>query len=345
MRRFVVILAALATVAVVGGGLLLRARLEGAGDEARALDASAGLARREAAALILAMDRGARLALADHAKCGDLACPAALAVSYRYLAWDAALGGYRLAVRFGAAPERTMVVPFAADATLEEPERMAPRPEGPLAAPAAAAMFAAAPTAAPSAWLADTIADRDQSEAPSIAASGGKASRDGAILRLGLGDGRHLALPDDLACGQIACPARIFRAFSFLGASPGGRFHAVAEHWSEASDALLVDANDGAVTALLGPPVFSPEGARAAASVTDLEWAAKDRLEVWSLTGAAPAPAFRLAAEAGDDTVWEIVGWDDADHLRLRHGVWGGAARNLAMLVHDETGWHIEGGN
>jgi hypothetical protein len=80
------------------------------------------------------------------------------------------------------------------------------------------------------------------------------------------------------------------------------------------------------------------------ATVTDLEWSAPRRLEVWSFNGAEPGIEFSLSATEEDDTIYEIGAWVDADHLHLRRGSWSTEARVDAMLVHDAAGWHVEGG-
>ncbi len=307
-------------------------------DETAALAASNGLAWRDGPALSLRLKSGEVLSLTDHLNCGDLPCPPDLTTQYRFMGWDTRNGGYLLKVVPGTAP--VMLLAFADEDPVLVDARHAPAAEGPMALPPP-------PPAAESdeslgEWLTDVANGRSQSEAPLIAASRGKARRDGARLVLRLDDGREFALSDDLACGQTPCPPQVFRSFDYAGASPDGRFHVVEEHWDEASAAILVDARSGATTALLGPPKFSPDGQRAIATVTDLEWSAPRRLEIWTLGGAKPGIEFSLPAKDEDDTVYEVVAWHDADHVRLRRGPWASPQRSEVMLAHDGGGWRLE---
>jgi hypothetical protein len=311
-------------------------------DEAPALTASNGLAWRDGPTLSLRMKSGEVLTLTNRTTCGDLPCPAELQSSYRYLGWDAPTGGYKLSVApSGNSPE--MLVPFAEDATLVDARHVEPSTDGPTPLPAPPA--ATGQDQGLSEWLSDIANERTHNEAPRLAAAAGKAVRDGAKLSLALNDGRHLVLTDDLACGQLSCPPSVFRSFDYAGMSPDGRFHVVDEHWDEASAALLVDASGGSIEVLLGLPKFSPDGKRLAASVSDLESSAPRRLEIWNLSSAVPGVEFALPGREDDDTIYDIVGWLDADHLRLRRGPWDSKERAPAMLVRNGGGWHIEVAN
>jgi hypothetical protein len=310
-------------------------------DEAVALEASQGLVWRQGPQLSLRLKTGEVVTLTDRSTCGDLPCPDDLSAHYRYLGWDKAAGGYRLAVAPSSAPE--MILPFAEDPVLIDARHAEPAADGPMPLPPLPQPTKEDDSLAE--WLSDIAAGRTQGETPKIKASKGLASRDGTKLSLALTDGRHLVLTDDLSCGQVSCPPQLFRSFDYAGTSPDGRFHVVAERWDEASVGLLVDTATGAVTSLLGVPSFSPDGHRAAATVTDLEWSAPRRLEVWNLTGPAPGIEFQLPAKAEDDTVYEAVTWPDADHLRLKRGPWGSEQRAEATLVHDASGWHLQGGS
>ncbi len=308
-------------------------------DEATALTASNGLSWRNEGSLSLRLKSGEILTLTDRMACGDLPCPKELSARYRYLGWDGANGGYDLQVTPSPAPK--MLLPYSDDDVILIDVRHAERLSGaPLALPAPPP--AAEPDESLSEWLTDITNGRNQGEAPLIAASHGKAARQGTQLKLALSDGHNLILTDDLVCGQVACPQQIFRSYDYAGLSPDGRFHVVEEHWNEANAAILVDTRSGGVSFLLGVPKFAPNGQRAVASVTDLAWSAPRRLEVWSLSGAAPGIEFSLSAKDEDDTVYEVLGWSDSDHVRLRRGPWAAEQRNPAMLAHDGGGWHLE---
>lgn len=305
-------------------------------DEPAALAASGGIARRDGAALQLRLKGGELLTLTDRTRCGDLPCPAGLARRYRYLGWNAAGGGYRLVDTAGGGAE--MLLPWSDEPPVLTDPRHAAAAEMPLPPPPAAGE--ADPDLAD--WLHEIADGRLQSEAPKIAAARDRVRRDGPLLTLSLADGRTLQLADDLVCGQAACPPQIARSFDFAGGSPDGRYLVIDEHWDEANAALLIDGQTGAATELLGLPKFSPDGRRAAAAVSDLEWAAPRRLEIWSLAGPSPLLEYSVAARDEDDTIYEVASWTDGEHLLLRRGPWTGPARSEVMLVHDAEGWHLE---
>ena len=306
-------------------------------EEAAALAASGGIAWRDGPELHLRLKGGELLTLADRADCGDLPCPAGLERHYRYLGWSSAAGGYRLAGTT-AAGGGEVLLPWSDEPPVLTDLRHAATADQPLPPPPPAA--AADPDLAEG--LRDIADGRDRSEAPRIAASGGRVRRDGPLLTLTLGDGRKLQLADDLICGQAACPPQIARSFDYSGSSPDGRFLVVEEHWDEANAALLLDGQSGTGTILLGLPKFSPDGRRAAATVSDLEWSTPRRLEIWSLAGSSPALDFAVAAKDEDDTVYEALSWTDGDHLLLRRGPWTGPAKSEVMLTHDDGGWHLQ---
>ena len=309
-------------------------------DEAIALTNSNGLVWRDGAALNFRMKPGQSLTLTDRVSCGDLPCPPDLAARYRYLGWDGEAGGYRVRITPSAVPE--MILTYGdEEAMLVDARHAARMPDAPVTIPTPP--LASQPDTAVTDWLAGISDERRQIELPLFAASEGKAGREGARLIIQLNDGRRLALPDDLVCGQVSCPPQLFRSLTYAGRSPDGRFHVVEEHWDEASGAMLVDATSGAVTPLIGIPKFSPDGSRLVATVADLEWPAPRRLELWSLSGAAPGIEFSLPAKEEDDTIYEVIGWNDSDHARLRRGVWATDVRSEVMLAHDASGWHIEG--
>ncbi|HIJ61296.1 MAG TPA: hypothetical protein HPQ04_01255 [Rhodospirillaceae bacterium] len=308
---------------------------QAAREEAAALAASGGIAWRDGPTLNLRLKGGEVLTLADRGDCGDLPCPAGLERRYRYLGWNSAGGGYRLADAAGG----ELLLPWSDEPPVLTDPRHAASAEQPLPPPPTPAAEADPDLAD---WLQEIADGRDRSEAPRIAASDGRVRRDGAQLTLTLNDGRKLRLADDLICGQAACPPQIARSFDFAGASPDGRFLVVEEHWDEANAALLVDGRSGAATVLLGLPKFSPDGRRAAATVSDLEWSSPRRLEIWSLAGASPVLDFAVAAKDEDDTVYEALSWTDTDHLLLRRGPWTGPAKSEVMLTHDEGGWHLQ---
>jgi len=313
---------------------------EGSAAESELLAASHGLARRQGGSLVLAQQSGETLTLTDHQQCGDLPCPKALAVSYRYLGWDERIGGYSLMVSRGAS--QAMVLTYGEDDPVLIDARHAAESKEALPLPAA-------PPAAVNTdeslneWLADLTSDRDQTEKPLIAANGDQVARDGGALSLAIGDHKRLVLQDDLACGQLACPPQISRSFDYVGESPDGQFHVVHEEGNETEEGLLID-RQGGVLETLSVPSFSPDGKFAVAALSDLEAAAPRRLEVWGLAGGKANLVFSVASREEDDTVYELVGWADPSHLRLKRGSWGSDQRSAVMLVHDNSGWHIEEG-
>lgn len=309
-------------------------------DEATALAASKGLVWRIGPALNFRLKSGEVVTFTDRVACGDLPCPTELSSRYRYQGWDSGKGGYLLRLTPSSAPE--MVLPYAEEDAALVDARHAEQPNGtPLAMPSPPPSVETDDSLGE--WVTDITAGRLQSEAGLLAASEGRAWRDGGRLTMKLEDGRTLALADDLVCGQLACPPQVFRSFDYAGMSPDRRYHVVDEHWNEASAAMLVDVKTGGITDLLGTPKFSPDGKRAVTSVTDLEWSAPRRLEIWSLTSTAPGIEFSLSAKDEDDTVYEVVAWSDADHIRLSRGPWASDQRSPALLSHDASGWHLEG--
>ena len=351
MRRLVLAALALSTaVGIAAAALWLRPPEPpptplppaDAKDESAAIAASKGLIWRNGLSLNIRLKSGEILTLTDRISCGDLPCPKELSASYRFLGWDEKNGGYDLLLTPTTVPQ--MLLPFSDDdVSLVDSRHADPAPGAPVALPPPPPETTADESL--SEWLTDITNGRNQGEAPLLAASHGKASRDGARLKLMLADGHNLTLTDDLVCGQVPCPQQIFRSYDYAGASPDGRFHVVEEHWNEANAALLVDSRTGGVSFLLGVPKFAPDGKRAVASVTDLEWSAPRRLEVWSLSGAAPGIEFSLSAKDEDDTIYEVIGWADSEHVRLRRGPWAAEQRNPAMLAHDSGGWHLDGGD
>lgn len=308
-------------------------------DEASAITASNGLVARAGASLALRLKSGEVLTLTDRIRCGDVACPDELSQRFRYLGWDADKGGYRLKIRPSTIPE--MLLPFAADDAVLEDARHADRAaDAPVELPPLPQAAETDPSL--NEWVADVVGERNQSEAPLLAADRGQAAREGAKLSLTLEGNRAFTLTDDLVCGQVPCPQQVLRSFDYAGRSPDSRYYVVEEHWNEASAAILVDGRSGAVTSLLGVPKFSPDGQRAVASVTDLEWSAPRRLEIWSLAGSQPGIEFALTAKDEDDTIYDVVGWPDADHIRLRRGPWSSDHRSPALLAHDQSGWHLD---
>jgi len=303
--------------------------------EDSAITASGGLVWRETDRLSLKLQGGEPLILEDRRKCGDLPCPAALASDFHYRGWDERLGGYRLTWR-----GKDMLIPYSESPQLIEAAQAMPIDSSPQRLPKA--QGAGRPDKGLGAWIADIAASRAKAEDALLKASQGKAARQDSALILTLADGRSLTLSDDLACGRIACPAQLMHSFDFAGRSADGRYFGVTEHWDESSAGLLVDSRDGKITELLGKPRFSPAGDRVAAVLADLGSGASRRLEIWSLTGDAPSQDFQITAKDGDDTLYEIAGWADADHLKLRKGSWGDKRRKAVTLSHRDNGWKLE---
>jgi hypothetical protein len=348
MRNVALAAIALSTVAVIGAALWWRpTRIEVppppqapvGQSEDTAIQQSKGLVWRDANGLNFRLKSGEILTLADRSRCGDLPCPKELAIQYRYLAWNADAGGYNIALTPSTTP--VSFLPFGEDEVALIDARHAEKAaDAPVALPPPPP--AAQPDDALAEWLADIANGRNQGEAPLIAASHDQAHRDAAHLTLKLADGRSLTLTDDLVCGQVACPQQVFRSYDYAGMSPDNRYHVVEEHWNEANAGLLIDNRTGGITFLLGIPKFSPDAKHAVASVTDLEWSAPRRLEVWSLSGAAPDIEYSLPAKDEDDTIYEVVGWADGDHVRLRRGPWASERRSPATLSHGANGWRLQ---
>jgi hypothetical protein len=345
MRRLVVAAATLAPVVLTAvAGVALQERVAPPVDkEQTALATSKGLAWRDGPTLRLRMDSGAVLSLTDRMSCGDLPCPTTIASRFRYVGWDDRAGGYRLEV--GVSPADEMILPWDAPwdrPTFFDAADAPPRRQGPLAQPDAP------PDVAPDVgmvdWLNQNAAGRDPIEMPRLAASGGHVMRNGASLSITLGDRRKLVFTDDLPCGQLLCPPEVERSFEYLGGSGDGRYQTVADHWYEGADTLLIDTKSNTVVTLVGPPVFAPDGKSVAASMADPETPAPRSLEIWSLDGTAPKLDFSVKDGAGTDS-YEIVGWDDPDHLAIKRGPWGAPQRIPVMLAHDGASWHLEDGN
>ncbi len=242
MRGIVQALAIIAPVVGIAiAGVALQDRMStNSGAEPAAIAASAGLVHRNGPVLTLLVDSGAALALTDRAICGDLPCPERAATRYRYRGWDARAGGYRLMVGFSHPVEMILAWELAGDdPILFDGSHLLLHSGGALPQPPP-------PTRARldtglADWLANTAGARDQVEAPRLAKSGGRASRDGANLVLTLADKRKLVLTDVLACGQLICPPEIVIGFEYRGPDAKGRFHAIDEHFYETSSALLFE--------------------------------------------------------------------------------------------------------
>lgn len=353
MRR-PLLLAGLTAVSCVGIGLAMwmkeapPAPVEPptSADEQAALTASKGLAWRDAKGLSVRLKTGEVLTLAERSQCGDVACPKDISVRYRYLGWDEAHGGYHLSLEGGSALAPTdVILPFADDPAMVDARHA--ESVGKNGMPLPSVPGAAKPDDDLGEWLADISDARAKDEAPRLAKAKGKVQREGGQLILTLDGGKKMVFADDLSCGQVVCPSMVFRNYDYVGASPDGRYQVVGEHWDEANAAMLVAVKDGAVTPLLGRPSFSPDGKRAVSTVTELEWSAPRRLEVWNLTGETPTLEFSVAAREGDDTIYEPLSWKDADHLRLSKGSWGqdDAVGTEVTLTHRPDGWRIDGGN
>ncbi len=310
--------------------------------EASLIGDSHGLVVRNGPALELRMKSGEVVVLTDRSKCGDLPCPAGLAPAYRYLGWDEKVGGYRLSVALNAA--QPMVLTYSDDdPTLLDARHEAETPE-PTPMPAKAPAGVQTDESL-SGWLKDLTEERDETEKPAIAAHPQHIQRDGGKLSIILDDKRRLVFEDDLVCGQLACPPQVSRSFDYIGDSPDGHFHLVRQQWNESESAMLVDGS-GAILALPTVPSFSPDGKFIVSVVSDLEEAQPQRIQVWSLADGKLTSVFVLAAKGEDDTVYEMVGWSDPSHLRLKRGPWGGDKRSPATLVRDAQGWHlVEGGS
>jgi hypothetical protein len=286
------------------------------------------------------MKSGEVVTLTDRVKCGDLDCPAGLATSYRYQGWEEKVGGYLLSVNFGTA--QPMVLTYGDD----DPSLIDARHEAESDEPTP--MPSRAPAAVPTdeslaGWLKDLTDERDETEKPAIAAHASRVARDSGRLMIILDDKRTLTFADDLVCGQLACPPQISRSFDYVGDSPDGHFHVVRQQWNESETGLMID-GAGAVLAMPSLPSFSPDGKFVVSVVSDLEEAQPQRLQVWSLDNGKANLVFSVAAKGEDDTVYDLVGWADAGHLRLKRGAWGGEQRNPVMLVHDAAGWHLQEG-
>jgi len=308
--------------------------------EATAIADSHGLVARNGLGLDLRMKSGEVVTLTDRVACGDIACPPGLATAYRYEGWDEKVGGYRLSVNFGAVQPMVLTYgdddPSLLDAR-HEAEGDEPTPM-PAKAPAAVATDGSL-----AGWLKDLTDERDESEKPAIAGHPGKVARQGGTLSVTLDDKRHVLFVDDLVCGQLACPPQISRSFDYVGDSPDGRFRLVRQQWDESESGLLID-GAGSVLAMPSLPSFSPDGKFAVSVVSDLEEAQPQRLQVWSLVDGKAVQVFAVSAKGEDDTVFDLVGWLDAGHLRLKRGSWGGDKRSPVMLVHDGAGWRLEDG-
>ncbi|HMA48237.1 MAG TPA: hypothetical protein VKP60_00715 [Magnetospirillaceae bacterium] len=306
--------------------------------EAAALADSHGLVTRTGPALNLRMKSGEVVTLTDRVRCGDLDCPANLATSYRYQGWEEKVGGYLLSVNLGAA--QPMVLTYGDD----DPSLIDARHEAESEEPTP--MPAKAPAAVPTddslaGWLKDLTDERDESEKPAIAAHPNRVAREGGRLTMTLDDKRKLVFEDDLVCGQLACPPQISRSFDYVGDSPDGHFHVVRQQWNESETGMLLD-GAGAVLSMPSLPSFSPDGKFVVSVVSDLEEAQPQRLQVWALEGGKANLVFSVAAKGEDDTVYDLVGWSDANHLRLKRGAWGGEQRSPVTLVHDAAGWHVQ---
>lgn len=344
MRGILLALVTAAPVAVVAiAGVALQDRLSGNGDaEQAAISDSNGLVHRDGGVLSLIVNTGAALALTDRLVCGDLPCPEGAAKAYRYRGWDARAGGYRL--RIGTRKPAEMILAWELagdDPILFDANHLLLHTGGSLAMPTAIAPVTLDTGLAD--WLANTAGARDQVEAPRLANSGGRASRKDSSLTLALKDGRKLVLTDDLGCGQLICPPEVVIGFEYRGADAKDRFHAIDEHFYESSNALLFDLQSGAITTVAGPISFSADGGRAIAVMNDPEPKGQHDIEIWSLAGDTPALEFAYTGDG--ETTYEVVGWDDADHVRLSKGAWRATPRIPVMLGHDPSGWHLQAAN
>jgi hypothetical protein len=306
--------------------------------EDEALTDSHGLVSRDGPVLHLRMKSGELLDLTNHQQCGDLPCAAPLAVSYRYQGWDERIGGYLLQVSM--ANSQSMVLTYGDDDPILMDARHGAEAKEPLTMPSATPANVQTDSSLAE-WLADLTSERDQNEKPLIAAHPDQAQRNGGKLMLTLEGRRQLVLEDDLVCGQLACPPQISRSYDYLGESPDGHFHVVRQQWNEAELGLLIG-QDGNVLVTLSVPSFAPDGHVAVAAISDLEGNAPRRLEVWDLSKGKPALVYAIPAKDEDDTIYEVVGWLDAKHLRLKRGPWGSDRRSPMMLVGDNGGWHVE---
>lgn len=111
-----------------------------------------------------------------------------------------------------------------------------------------------------------------------------RASRDGAILRLKLQDGRTLKITD---CNDVtACEAERFRVHRLAAWWPSQRLYVVNVGLYEDGMAYLISERDGRTTRVTAVPVLSPSGRRAVALTSNLM--AGVELNVIDLSGDPP---------------------------------------------------------
>jgi len=245
--RIKILTAATASLAAlgVGAGIYFAAGSGGSGatpEEKTAIAASNGLVKRDKDGLKLALDGGAALNLADLQRCGDVACPPRLARTVRYKGWDDALGGYRLTL-----DGRDLLLPFGTEAQLQDPAHADLPASGSMELPSPQPPRSAADDSVTQ-WLQEIAQGRDNDEAKTIDATKGKAERKGPDLILTLDDGKRLVVSDQLACGQAACPAPLFRAYAFAGMASDGHHYLIEERQDEAVTLLHVSLTDGSIS-------------------------------------------------------------------------------------------------
>ena len=123
--------------------------------------------------------------------------------------------------------------------------------------------------------------DEYAAERRALAATGGRVSRTGGVLRLRLASGRTVTLGDTLQEGGSH-----YRAV-YVGFRPGLGLHVIEQRFYEGGTYAVYHDRTGREATLPGPPVASPDGRRFLSASLDLE-AGYDpnRLEIWRVEAA-----------------------------------------------------------
>lgn len=169
---------------------------------------------------------------------------------------------------------------------------------------------------APSISTVDVLCGRDEATCLSRLAS--TASRDGDHLRLRLANGKAKTFTTT----RQACEANIYEKcliYSLMGYYAGHRHFLVGVHFLfHGGVYLLVSGRTGSHIKLDQIPHYSPTGKRlAAVSASESEDHGDNSIEIWSTSGDTPRSEWRYTVPVGQYALYEFVGWDGDERLKM----------------------------
>jgi hypothetical protein len=161
----------------------------------------------------------------------------------------------------------------------------------------------------------DVHCGRDESEC--LKQLGGIVTRDGDHLRLKLANGKTKTFTTT----QQACEAAVYEKclqYRLTGYYSKYRHFLVDVGFlNHGGTTLLVSGRTGDYIKLDAALHFSPSGKRLAA-VSATEHDGENSIEIWSATSDLPKSEWRYVVPEGEYSLYEFVGWDGDNRLKMR---------------------------